>query len=381
MRVVVVGAGPVGSVLATKLCDQGHEVLLIEQNSKKQKTHCSGLLSGPAVEFLEDFLDSEIEPFCFHDTARVHLGMFSRSLFGLRYGKGFASVDRVMLDKALLKNAISAGAILEERVFDPHVDEDCSEIVHTADVIVGADGPFSTVAKIFSFPPLPRLVYPYRATVEFEEVLNTSPLGNALSRFPNDIHLYIDQTFDGFFGWAIPSSDKVEIGCGTLGYLPYSSFHNFASAITHSANIHPQPSRPIPIVPRAEFYKKALMDGKEKHVFVIGDAAGHVKPSTGGGVYLGCRSALLLAQHIADGQRYTQSWYRHFYADISMHNLLRVSSRLMTLSIPFFALINALFPRDRLMSIEAPSFLHPDLPFFHLRQQILKHFGYTIDKV
>ena len=68
----------------------------------------------------------------------------------------------------------------------------------------------------------------------------------------------------------------------------------------------------------------------EKHVLLVGDAAGHVKPSTGGGIVFGCAGAEMAADaicnHISKGtaiRRYQNLYNRKFMLDTMLHSAAR----------------------------------------------------------
>ena len=85
---VVVGAGPVGGLLAKRLCDGGATVLILEEHAQIGRPfQCAGLVNPEAMEIVE-----------LHDTvltsiwgARIH-GPSGEVVSMLRFRRGFSRI-------------------------------------------------------------------------------------------------------------------------------------------------------------------------------------------------------------------------------------------------------------------------------------------------
>ncbi len=160
-EVAVVGGGPAGAAIATRLARAGHEVVLLER-APAWRWHAGGVFASPAAATALRRLglpaatvDAVTRPI---PAMRVETA--SGVQFRLTYGADPAiGFDRSALDPALLELAWAAGVDIRRghavtavdletgllRVRDAEGDRDLR-----ARVIVGADGPRSVVARAAS---------------------------------------------------------------------------------------------------------------------------------------------------------------------------------------------------------------------------------------
>ncbi len=132
----------------------------------------------------------------------------------------------------------------------------------------------------------------------------------------------------GFFAWVIPTSDKqARVGLATRGGDPVKLLTRFIKKRFGTATHTP---------PRAG---QVLVDGPVSKtsfpgLLLVGDAAGHVKPTTGGGVVLGGLCAIeagkVAAQALESGDlseknstRYEETWRRLYGAEFKSMQTLR----------------------------------------------------------
>jgi flavin-dependent dehydrogenase len=161
--IAVVGGGPAGAVLATRLARAGHEVVVLERSPSWQ-WRAGGVFTSPAavaalrrVGLGMEALAAVARPI---PAMRVETAAGTR--FRLTYGTetgGDPAVgfDRSRLDPALLDLAVAAGADLRRgwhvTAADPRSgrltvrDPDGRPVAIRADVVVGADGLRSMVAR------------------------------------------------------------------------------------------------------------------------------------------------------------------------------------------------------------------------------------------
>lgn len=159
-------------------------------------------------------------------------------------------------------------------------------VEETADALVGADGTFSKVARSIGV-----------------ERPSTLPLVQAVVDLPKDLapdttRVWFVPEETPYFFWLIPhSSSHGVLGViGSEGAEPRPSIERFVerknlSPIEFQAASIPNYTRWIP--------NRHKMDGGE--VYLVGDAAAHVKVSTVGGVVTGLRGALGTAEAIRNG--------------------------------------------------------------------------------
>jgi geranylgeranyl reductase family protein len=269
--VIVVGAGPAGSAAAAECARNGLKTLCIEEHGTiGYPVQCAGLLSNAA--FAECRI-SERPVLNRVFGARVVSGNGSEILIDAKTQKAVVA-DRGMLDREMAECAADAGAefslktaaygvrgaTLLTRGVNGH-----REIPFR--LLIAADGPRSSIARIFAMPRA-RI---YLAGIQADLVHECD------SRF---VELYPDASPD-FFGWRIPvGKGRVRIGLCSQTKVPelFTAFRkNFGENSVHLVT----GTLPLGLMPRT-YGRRTLFTG---------DAAGFAKPTSGGGVYTGIRSA------------------------------------------------------------------------------------------
>jgi digeranylgeranylglycerophospholipid reductase len=134
-------------------------------------------------------------------------------------------------------------------------------------LLIAADGPRSTIARLHGMPRAKT----YLAGVQVDLPHECDP------RF---VEIYPDASPD-FFGWMIPTSrDRVRIGLCGQSKVP-ERFAAFVKKYGRSATHHVTGTLPLGLMPKTYGHRTLF----------VGDAAGFAKPTSGGGVYTGIRSA------------------------------------------------------------------------------------------
>ena len=160
--VIVVGGGPAGAAVATRLARSGHDVVLLER-SPMWRWRAGGVFSSPATMAAlrrlgvdEDVLRVIARPI---PAMRVETaaGTTFRLTYGAeRDGETAVGFDRSALDPALLALARAAGADVRLGATATDVDLETGTVTVGADggpsqvhasAVVGADGPRSVVAR------------------------------------------------------------------------------------------------------------------------------------------------------------------------------------------------------------------------------------------
>lgn len=289
--VAVIGAGPAGSRTARNLARSGLRVRLIEEHrAVGVPSHCSGLISLRTLREAEIGEDAAIHRIT---GAFVHAGGASASLGG--DATKAVAIDRVAWDQTLAEQAERAGADLV-RARMTHVERENSHVkltlatdgrdrTITARMVVGADGTHSRVARSLGMPRPTEFAY----NLGIEGRLKY-PAADAGWR-DDFVHVFVGQELaPGWFGWIIPTgSDIVRVGIGSSGATkPIDCYRRLEAAFPQLfAGIEPVRmyggTIPLTFAPRSY----------EANVLLVGDAAGQVKPFSGGGIY----TSLVAARH------------------------------------------------------------------------------------
>lgn len=287
--VAIVGAGAVGSFLAYHLAKNGFKTVVIEKKSYIGGKVCGGLVSPRVIELTDtEAVVREIRgaDIVFPDKTWVRING------GKTYGY---VIDRDAFDSQLADKAMGEGAIYK---LGFNVNDIDTNLVYGPEKIefeylVGADGARSTVARRFNMGTVGYIHAIQGECAEWD--------GEA-----GRVKVVLDAMLTpGFFSWFIPYGSKAKIGLGsTAGGLRHK-FNRFMA----SNNIAVENIRGgiIPIGMR-RFYKG--------NIALIGDAAGMVKATSGGGLYLGLSAAKLLAENFDDWSKYRYVFMKKYGREI-----------------------------------------------------------------
>jgi geranylgeranyl reductase family protein len=269
--VIIIGAGPAGSAAAFECARSGLSTLCIEEHGTiGYPVQCAGLLSNTA--FAECRV-SERSVLAKVSGARVISGRGSEVLIDAKTTKAVV-VDRGALDREMAECAANAGAEYQLKTAAYNISGTTlmtrgahgnKEIQFR--LLIAADGPRSTIARIHNMPRAKT----YLAGIQVDMPLACDP------RF---VEIYPDASPD-FFGWMIPAGTRrARIGLCSQTQVPerFAAFQKkFGSDSTHLVT----GTLPLGLMPKT-YGSRTLF---------VGDAAGFAKPTSGGGVYTGIRSA------------------------------------------------------------------------------------------
>ena len=271
--VVVVGGGPIGAVTARCAAEAGAHTLLVEKgDGLGEPARCAGLLSPRVLSTLgasDGSVIREIHGGILHSPSGVEISLHADAVKAV-------VIDRPLLNRELLSLARGTGVKVSThtRVTSARpgsisliaggVQEDVR-----ASVIIGADGPKSLVASSFSLSPPEEMLMASQATV-------VGPI-----RKSDEVDIFFGRSVAPmFFAWAIPAQEgytrvglAASLGTKTDELLSrFLQLHKFGREVERI-----QGMIPISLAP------EAVADG----ALLVGDAAGQVKPSSGGGLYTG----------------------------------------------------------------------------------------------
>ncbi len=284
--VAVIGAGPIGSYVAYKLCWMGHSVVVLEQRyNVGEKPCCTGIISRECAEAYSingDVILRKAKSATFYSPSGKSLRLSRPETQA--YIVSRPALDRFMADKA---RAAGAEYRLESRVenmtsWDGRVTVDTMRD--------GACSPIDTravvIASGFGSPLVKRLglgsVGNYASGAQAE--VNTTGVDEVEVYFGNE-------RSPGFFAWLVPTTP----GNGLAGLFsrrsPGDYIRKFLSWLENQGKIA---SADVAIRYGAVPLKPISRTFAEK-VLVVGDAAGQVKPTTGGGIYYGLLCADIAA--------------------------------------------------------------------------------------
>jgi digeranylgeranylglycerophospholipid reductase len=275
--IIVIGAGPVGSYTACLLAKEGFHVGIFEKNSYIGKhINCTGIIS---VECFQKFnLPSDTI------TRPIHaIKAISPSGNFLRYQAALPLayiVNRTMFDREMNSRAEKAGAVT-------HLNSGVKEIAVTRDAFsikTGKSGEEKTysskigiIATGFELHELPGI--PKRPG-EFFFGAQTEASMEEL----DDVEVYFGEKIaPGSFSWVVPVNETIaKIGLLTRNNAgAYLKKFLASDHISGRLNLSETPIKSSPVPTRT--IPKSYAD----RLVVVGEAAGQVKATTGGGIYFG----------------------------------------------------------------------------------------------
>ena len=284
--VLIVGGGPAGLVAAERLAGRGAGVLLCEEHSTiGNPVHCTGILAAESFEEFDLPRDARLN-------ALTSARFVSPSGTTVTYStpSPLANViDRPAFDRALAERAIAAGASLRTGV-------------RVSEVEIGPSGVYALVGEGWVRARL--LVLACGANYAMQRRLGLglprAYLHTAQREFPatrrSELELHFGRSIapDGF-AWAVPvargADPYVRVGVMTSADV-LGCFARILARVAGRWGIVddtlPPRQKLLPLGTIARTYGDRLL--------VVGDAAGLVKPTTGGGIYYSILSGALAAE-------------------------------------------------------------------------------------
>lgn len=295
--VLVVGAGPAGLTAAADLARAGHDVVVLEEHDGiGRPVHCTGVLGYQAFEELDlprDAILSITGSASFRHNHGLPVVIDTERILA-------AVLDRAAFDAALAEQAADAGAELRRGARVDQLRTDGGGVVA---VVRGAAAPVRARACVLACGASYRfnrelgLGVP-RAFVQTAQMEVPFP---AVPRI--DVRLGRDVA-PGGFAWIVPFQ-RPSGTFARLGLLCESHALRRFQALTRQLSAEfGLDAGMFANAPRA----KMLPLGPVRRTVVnrliaVGDAAGMVKPTTGGGIYYGVLSGRLAAEVLGDGLR------------------------------------------------------------------------------
>jgi digeranylgeranylglycerophospholipid reductase len=320
--IVVVGGGPAGSRFASK-ASRKNDVLLLEENYEIGKpVQCSGLVSPRVIEMsgLASWHNT-IRSVNFHSPGGVHFSIEGNGI------KGYV-IDRSGLDIVLAEQAARSGAelMLGSTFLAAEREGGRLKIAFRktgelkevrCSLLVGADGMSSTVSRLFGLSRYSEIVSCVQSDV-YAPLLNDS----------DAVSLYFgSDTAPGFFAWAIPGGEFTRVGLGiTPGHATANEyFEKLLSRIGAGRRLN-LTAGPIPLGNRGRMVADNVM--------LAGDAAGQVKPISGGGIFTSMAASDLAASVAAEAlesgdlsakalSKYETEWNRGIGRELARGALVR----------------------------------------------------------
>ncbi|MCX6271154.1 MAG: geranylgeranyl reductase family protein [Bacteroidetes bacterium] len=290
--VIIVGAGPAGSLAAYHLAERGYRVMILEKDFFPRYKPCGGGLTYRTLNLIpfdiESVIDSRIYRFRF--SHRFKYEFIRSSKEPLMVCTMRDKFDMLLLNKAKEKGAECIHGVRVTgftETFD-QVLVHTEEIEYAASFVIGADGVNSITAKSFNLNENIKkgigieseIRVPEKYTDQFRETV------------------YLDWgTFMEGYAWVFPKRDHLSIGVGgpiSLARHLKTYFFRFLESLQVS-DVEILSFRTFPIPYRTGFSRV-----QASRVLVVGDAAGLTDPLTGEGIYYALKSGKIASSVIME---------------------------------------------------------------------------------
>jgi digeranylgeranylglycerophospholipid reductase len=340
-EVIVIGAGPAGSVAAARLAERKVDVLLIEKRQEiGSPVSCAEAVSKDGIsEFVvpdRRWIAAEINAFRLY----APNGLYAE-IRGL--GDGYV-LERKIFDRDLASRAANAGADVmaktsatglfmedgEVRGVDiNHLGE---ETLVRSRIVIAADGVESQVARWAGLDTLPRLP-------DIDTALQY--LMSDLEIDPHVCEFYFGQDVaPGGYVWVFPKGERMaNVGLGISGNASYPKIahHYLQEFVDRRFPRNAILGITAGAIPTGATVGRMVADG----FMVIGDAAHHTNPLTGGGIVNAMKAGKIAADvatkalDIGDCSKatlreYERQWHRSVGKSLKKYYRIKEASLRLT---------------------------------------------------
>jgi len=296
----IIGAGPVGLHCGTLLAEEGFEVTIFEEHQTVGRpVQCAGLISRSGIEELGVELGNSV----INEVKGAKI--FSpngESLTIQRPSTVAYVVDRFLFDQMFYKKAKRLGCEIKTdcKLIDirAKLNDNSSLFLQNkgrgelikSKITIGADGA-NSVVRHSVFPGVLEKEFVHAIQIRAEGKFN-----------PDLVEMHFGDFAPGFFAWVVPESKRVaRIGLAvSLGLNAGNSMKQFLEQKQFSIRTLSKSSALIPISP-------PLKEISSGNILLVGDAAGHTKATTGGGIVFGLRATEACADTIANHLKHQHS--------------------------------------------------------------------------
>jgi len=290
LDVIIVGAGPAGSTAARFAASRGLDVLVLDKRKEiGVPVQCGEFVATkdeinrifPLSEGLENV---DAIPESMHQCEISNISIFTPK--GKEYSLCFDgfTVNRDALDQHLAALAEKVGARIEtgtvvKRISGREVITDNARF--KAKIIVGADGPTSTVAKSVGL----------QTPIDLCPALTCQVDGD----FEPLVRMYFGRMAPGGYAWIIPKKGCANVGLGMSKRFGAERVRELFNMFLAEHEFTPR-SIAGGLVPMSGPVGRTVVD----NVLIVGDAAGHVMVTNGGGLNAAMISGRIAGESVAD---------------------------------------------------------------------------------
>ncbi|MCW4011376.1 MAG: NAD(P)/FAD-dependent oxidoreductase [Candidatus Bathyarchaeota archaeon] len=301
--IIVVGAGPAGSLTARTAAEHGVSVLILEEHEQAgTPVYCAEALGMPG--FIESGIEP-VEPLIAHKTNKVKVFAPNGKVVAITHKEveGYV-LNREHFDKALADSAEEAGAVMMNNTKALGVIKENGVVVGVkakrgdeefelrAKLVVGADGHASVIRRSAG---LKRYFNDYGITAQWTVTdINIEE--------PDANEIYVGSVVPGAYVWVFPKSKTVaNIGLGIRHDKSRPAIQVLDDFIANNPRFRDgkKTRKTGGICPSTGTLDKIVDDG----LMLVGDAAGMVIPLSGAGIHTGIVAGRIAGKVAADAVR------------------------------------------------------------------------------
>jgi geranylgeranyl reductase family protein len=291
--VVVVGGGPIGSTVAYLIAEEGFSVFIVEKKTQiGYPLQCAGILSSNIVDYnsLPDEVIINTVKGAFLHTENHILNVEKEDTVAY-------VIDRIAYDEFLLKRAIENGArIINQKAVDFDVEEGITYFSNgesiKSKVIIGCDGYHSNASEA-----LGNVQSNFKATqmlvkIADENMKSFRDSDKAINDYA-DTYL-LDEILPGFL-WIIPTRNQ----CYRIGLFSNQTHKEQSEVLNKFLNDNFE----FEVIEKYRGFIP-IFNGENNiakdRMILIGDAAGQIKPTSGGGLIIGFDACRIACGYVTD---------------------------------------------------------------------------------
>ncbi len=288
---LIIGAGPAGCSVARTIKDK--EIILIDKNKFPRDKPCSGLLVEESKEILYSL---RLPKNVFSTPSNLDLEYVDiDNNIDIIQKKALGNTDRIKLDHWLLKLIGKNTNLMENTIVTKlekssdgikvFIIKDGKEKCILTKKVVGADGATSTVRRFLGILP-PLRYYTAQNFIETNKKIETCKF------------IYWNALTD-WYAWLLPKENNViEIGGA---FQMKTNRDEVLKLLMEKMKINGK------IIKKTNWLltKPSIKDihiGNNINIFLIGEAAGFISPSTGEGISFGLRSGTIFGESFNTGK-------------------------------------------------------------------------------
>jgi geranylgeranyl reductase family protein len=323
--IVIIGAGPVGIYASIRLAEGGFRVLVIEEDAQIGRPRfCTGLISKEAFDRFDlprESIENEFySAWVFSPLgSTIHLESKAIQVY---------VTDRAIFDQGLYRRAKEKGVefLLDCRCIGLRINDNYVEkkiVLGGTQTTVKSEVVILTTGIKYNLHKCVGLAYP----VNFLDCSQAQVSGSS----DGEIQIFLGSLVaPNSFAWIVPLREKkLRIGLST-----YKNSDIFLKSFLKNLRLKGRISEQNPEIIRRPVPLGVIKNTYASRVLVAGDAAGQVKPTTGGGIYFGLLCADLAAQTIVGAfkkrdfsakflSHYEIKWKQKIEFDLTMGLYLR----------------------------------------------------------